>query len=135
MPHELALVSTAVAASSACNLVIGGFFLILLHAQSTRPRGVVEEDIEAWAAGASQRRRAVARGRRRRRREVVVRPYKPPLPYKRFSFNLNLWADLWVQKRLRFAKAEIALILPYLRLDEMVGLFREVPFQTPGTKC
>jgi len=116
MPHELALVTTAVAASSACNLVMSGFFLILLHAQSTRAR----EDIEAWAAGALQRRRALARGRRRRRRrEVVIRPYKPPLPYKRFSFNLNLWADLWVEKRLRFTKAEIALILPYLRLDEI----------------
>jgi hypothetical protein len=121
MPHELALASTAVAAASnACNLLISGFSLILLHAQSTRAdeEEDEDEDVEAWAAGALQRRRALARDRRRRR-EVVVRPYKPPLPYKRFSFNLNLWADLWVEKRLRFTKAEIALILPYLRLDEI----------------
>ena len=118
MPHELVLASTAIAAASnACNLLISGFSLIL-HAQSTRADEEEEEDIEAWAAGALQRRRALARDRRRRR-EMVVRHYKPPLPYKRFSFNLNLWADLWVEKRLRFTKAEIALILPYLRLDEI----------------
>jgi hypothetical protein len=43
--------------SSACNLVMSGFFLILLHAQSTRARDVAEEeDIEAWATGALQTR-------------------------------------------------------------------------------
>jgi hypothetical protein len=52
MSHELALVSTAVTASSACNLVTSGFFLILLHTQSTRACEVVEEDIKAWVAGA-----------------------------------------------------------------------------------
>jgi hypothetical protein len=122
MPAQLALLTTAVAASTACNLVVAGFFLILVDVEFARSRELpVEEDVETWAAAALQKRRALARARRSRRRvqEAEVRPYKPPLPYRRFSFNLHLWADAWVEKRLRFTKAEIALIIPYLRLDEI----------------
>jgi hypothetical protein len=123
MPPQLALLTTAVAASSACNLVLAGFFLILVDAELVRAReqAVEEEDVETWAAAALQRRRALARARRNRRRVqgAEMRPYRPPLPYRRFSFNLNLWADAWVEKRLRFTKAEIALIIPYLRLNEI----------------
>jgi hypothetical protein len=54
-----------------------------------------------------------APSRRIRRREIVVRAYSP-LPYTRFSFNLDLWADDWVEKRMRFTKAEISFLLPSL---------------------
>jgi hypothetical protein len=116
MSHQLAL--TTVGASSALQLAISGLFLILVQAQLTRAREW--QDAEDWAAGALYRRRALARTRRRRRRrEVEVRPYKPPLPYRRFSFNLDLWSDTWVERRIRFTKVEIAEIIPYLRLDEI----------------
>jgi hypothetical protein len=55
--------------------------------------------------------------RRRRRREAQPRPYQLPLPYTRFNFNIDLWEDAWVKKRMRSTKEEIALILPYLGLD------------------
>jgi hypothetical protein len=113
MSHQLTL--TAVGASNAYNLAISGLFLISVQAQLTRARE--SQDAEDWAAGTLHRRRALARARRRRRREVEVRPYKPPLPYRRFSFNLDLWSDTWVERRMRFTKAEIAEIIPYLRLD------------------
>src|SRR2546423_1018674 len=77
MSHQLVL--TAVGASCAYNLAISGLFLILVQAQES-------QNAEDWAAGTLHRRRALA-GARRRRREVEVRPYKPPLPYRRFSFN------------------------------------------------
>jgi hypothetical protein len=90
MSSQLALLTTAVGASTACNLAAAGFFLTVVKAAVARAR----EDAEHWAAGALRRRRALARLRRiRRRREIAIRAYSPPLPYTRFSFNLDLWAD------------------------------------------
>ena len=44
--------------------------------------------------------RRLASEREERRREVQPRPYQPPLPYTRFSFNIDVWEDAWVKKRM-----------------------------------
>jgi AraC-like DNA-binding protein len=50
-----------------------------------------------------------------------------PLPYRRFRWELALWVDVWVQKRLRFTTAEIRRILSLLYLDEIQWSYRYKP--------
>src|SRR5277367_1275028 len=89
----------AAAASISCNIAVCGLFLSI--ADTHQARLPAADDQGAWAEGALQRRRAQARQRaRRRRREVQPRPYQPPLPYTRFSFNIDVWEDAWVKKRM-----------------------------------
>ena len=114
----LAAAASTVGAATVVSAAVVGF-MQLLQLQ-------LQQD-DDWAIARVRRLRDRRRAVRLQRRRHRVQAYIAPLPYRRFRWELALWADVWVQKRLRFTTAEIRRILPLLHLDEVQWSYRYRP--------
>ncbi len=86
----LAAAASTVGAATIINATVVGFIQLLLWLQKQH----VEED--EWAIARVRRVRDTRRAVRLQRRRHRVQPYIAPWPYRRFRWELALWADVRV---------------------------------------
>lgn len=133
-PKNVVVVGAAFGAALSIQLAAIQFStnVALLSISRSRTEEPPQLNEEGLTAEEEARRRLLQRRlqgirRREERARNRVQPYRIPLPYTRFQFNLALWDDAWIKQRTRMTREEIFTILPYLRLEEITWSSRYNP--------